>query len=121
MRNAAPRVDCDPTTTTYPDHKGNEVFVVVLGAAAKDVQTLVVTRATQLSDGKLHPVNKEAEMCVNGSAVAGARMTCIISVQYSRHGAVAVALDALEKSRWSHLFAQIVVGVRDQPVIAVDQ
>lgn len=47
------------TDNAYPHHKGHEVFVVVPGAAAENVQALVVTIATQLTNRKLHPVIKE--------------------------------------------------------------
>lgn len=63
MRNTELHIDDDLSLTAYPHHKGHEVFVVVPGAAAKDVQALVVTRATQLTNRKLHPVIKGTE-CV---------------------------------------------------------
>ena len=53
----------DPTLTSYPHDKGHEVFVVVSRAAAKDVQALMVARATQLTNRKVHPVIKETQ-CV---------------------------------------------------------
>lgn len=58
-------IDEGPILRAYPHHKGHKVFVVVSGAAAEDVQALVVTRATQLTNRKLHPVINETEwVCV---------------------------------------------------------
>lgn len=85
-------IDEGPILRAYPHHKGHKVFVVVSGAAAEDVQALVVTRATQLTNRKLHPVINETEwvcvcVCVymNGSVVVATRVVhsstlCVISV-----------------------------------------
>lgn len=61
MKNTILHGDNGPTLTSYPHDKGHEVFVVVSRAAAEDVQALVVARATQLTNRKLHPVIKETE------------------------------------------------------------
>lgn len=75
VHNTVLYIDDDPTLTAYPHHKGQEVLVVVPGAAAKDVQALVVSRATQLTNRELHPVIKQTEcVCVSGSVVVGARV-----------------------------------------------
>lgn len=55
--------DDKPTIRAYPDYEGHKVLIVVSGAAAEDVQALMVTRATQLTNSKLHPVIKET-VCV---------------------------------------------------------
>lgn len=73
-----------PILRAYPHHKGHKVFVVVSGAAAEDVQALVVTRATQLTNRELHPVIKETEcVCVREwvcSCGNTSTCLCVISV-----------------------------------------
>lgn len=46
---------------TYPHHEGHVVFVVVSGAAAQQVQALVVAAATQLAEREVHPGSNRGE------------------------------------------------------------
>lgn len=116
--------------SAYPHHKRHEEFVIVPGAIAKDVKALVVTRATQLTNRKLHPVIKETEcvfVCMREDLwwlwhkhICNMLYLCIPSVWYSRHRAMTVALNALEKSWWSHFFAKIMMGICNQSVISIN-
>lgn len=58
---AVPLASSFYSVKTYPHNKRHVVFVVVSGAAAEDVQALVVAGATQLTDGKIQPGFKTTE------------------------------------------------------------
>lgn len=93
---------------THPHYKGQEVFVVVLRAAAEDVQTLMIPRPSQLTDSKLHPEYRDGE----DRWVESWSCVCVRAHTHDlRNWAVTVALNGLQQLRGRRLFTQVVVGV----------